>query len=64
MTDSAIGVAGRYVGLGIYVSLPSDSIFQPTVLNTLIYAFVAVPFKLFLGLALLLNQAFRFRRWS
>lgn len=44
--------------------MPSDRIFQTTVVNNLIYSFVTVPFKLVLGLilALVLNQKFRFSR--
>ncbi len=63
LTDSMIGVSGKFVGLKNFVNLLSDSIFRQTVQNTMVYALVSVPFKLLLGLllALLLNQAFRFR---
>ncbi|HEX9016543.1 MAG TPA: sugar ABC transporter permease [Chloroflexota bacterium] len=63
MSDSMIGSAGKFVGLKNFVNLLTDSIFQQTVRNTMVYALVSVPFKLLLGLvlALLLNQAFRMR---
>ncbi len=64
LTDSMVGVMGRFVGLtNFYNLLVNDSIFRQTVQNTFVYAFVTVPFKLVLGLglALILNQAFCFR---
>lgn len=64
MTDSMIGVMGRFVGATNFVNLLfNDSIFRQTVQNTFVYAFTTVPFKLVLGLglALILNQAFPFR---
>lgn len=65
LTDKMVGFASfDFVGLWNYQSLLSDRIFQTTVVNTLIYSFVTVPFKLGLGLALalVLNQSFRFSR--
>lgn len=65
MTDKMVGFADfDFIGLWNYTYLPSDRIFQTTVVNTLIYSFVTVPFKLALGLvlALVLNQRFRFSR--
>jgi multiple sugar transport system permease protein len=62
VTDSAIGRMGQYIGLRNFAELLSDSIFQQTTRNTLIYAMVTVPFKavLGLGLALILNNRMRF----
>jgi multiple sugar transport system permease protein len=65
LTDKMVGFASfDFVGLWNYQSLLSDRIFRTTVVNTLIYSFVTVPFKLGLGLglALVLNQSFRFSR--
>jgi multiple sugar transport system permease protein len=65
MTDKMVGFASfEFLWLWNYQSLLSDRIFQTTVINTLIYSFVTVPFKLGLGLALalVLNQSFRFSR--
>jgi len=64
MTNSMIGVMGRFVGLANFSNLLfNDSIFRQTVQNTFVYAFITVPFKLVLGLglALLLNQSFPLR---
>ncbi len=64
MSDSMVGRMGNFVGLKNFVNLALyDSVFRQTVLNTLIYSFVSVPFKLVLGLglALLLNQKLPFR---
>jgi multiple sugar transport system permease protein len=64
LTNSMIGKMGVFVGLKNFVFLlMSDSIFRQAATNTFVYAFLSVPFKLFLGLglALLLNQQFPFR---
>jgi multiple sugar transport system permease protein len=62
LSDSAIGRMGQYIGLRNFSDLLSDSIFQQTTRNTLIYAMVTVPFKAAtgLGLALILNNQMRF----
>jgi multiple sugar transport system permease protein len=62
LSDSAIGRMGHYIGLRNFSDLLSDTIFQQTTRNTLIYAMVTVPFKavLGLGLALILNIRMRF----
>ncbi len=62
LTDSGIGRMGHYIGLRNFSDLLSDTIFQQTTRNTLIYAMVTVPFKaaLGLGLALILNNQMRF----
>ena len=65
MTDKMVGFADfDFVGLENYRLLADDIIFRRTVANTFVYGFVTVPFKLLLGLglALTLNQAFRFSR--
>lgn len=65
LTDKSVGIAvSSYVGLENYRYLLSDSIFRQTVENTFVYSFFTVPFKLLLGLglALVLNQTFRFSR--
>src|SRR5687768_1341308 len=66
MTDKMVGFADfNFVGLENFQLLLRDQIFHRTVANTLIYSFVTVPFKLFLGLglALVLNQKFHFSRF-
>jgi multiple sugar transport system permease protein len=62
VTDSRIGQIGEFIGLRNFSDLLSDTIFQQTAWNTLIYAMVTVPFKavLGLGLALILNNRMRF----
>ena len=65
LTDKLVGFADfGYVGLENYRYLLTDSIFRQTVENTFVYSFFTVPFKLVLGLglALVLNQTFRFSR--
>ncbi|MGE3910856.1 MAG: carbohydrate ABC transporter permease [Chloroflexota bacterium] len=63
LTDSRIGMPGKFVGLMNFRDLLTDSIFRQTTLNTFVYALVTVPFKLALGLglALVLNQKLPFR---
>ena len=64
LTNSMIWRMGAFVGLKNFVFLlMNDSIFRQAATNTFVYAFLSVPFKLFLGLglALLLNQQFHFR---
>lgn len=58
VTDTMIGMPGRFVGLRNFSDLLSDHIFMQTTRNTFLYALVTVPFKaLFgLGLAILLNN--------
>jgi multiple sugar transport system permease protein len=61
VTDTKVGVPGRFVGLHNFVILANDSIFRVAVWNTVVYTVVATVFKLALGLwlALLLNRNFR-----
>ena len=66
MTDKLVGFP-EFSFVGLYnfrYLLQQDSVFRQTVANTFVYAFFTVPFKLVfgLGLALLLNQSFRFSR--
>ncbi len=62
LTDKMVGFADfAFIGLENYRYLLQDRVFHTTVVNTFIYGFVTVPFKLALGLglALVLNQRFR-----
>jgi multiple sugar transport system permease protein len=66
LTDKLVGFDDfSFIGLENYRWLLDDTIFRQTVLNTFIYGFVTVPFKLLLGLglALLLNERFHFSRF-
>jgi multiple sugar transport system permease protein len=66
MTDKMVGFADfSFVGFENFQLLLNDFVFRQTVANTLIYSFITVPFKLLLGLglALVLNQTFRFSRY-
>ena len=65
MTDRFVGFNDEnFVGLENFRRLIDDRTFIRTVRNTFIYGFVTVPFKLVmgLGLALVLNQQFKFSR--
>lgn len=65
MTDAFVGFADySFIWLDNYRRLLDDPIFLQTVRNTFIYGVGTVPFKLVLGLglALVLNQSFRFSR--
>ena len=59
---SGFGV-GRWIGFGNYERMAGDDVFWRSVLNTVLFAVVAVPTSLAggLGLALLLNRPFRGR---
>jgi multiple sugar transport system permease protein len=61
VTDTTVGVPGKFVGLANFEALWNDSIFRVAVWNTFVYTAVATVFKLGLGLwlALLLNRNFR-----
>lgn len=65
LTDTRIASAGRFVGLENFRYLVGDSVFRLTVLNTLLYAGVAVVLKFVLGLALalLVNREFWGKRF-
>ncbi len=65
LTDATIAKAGKFVALGNFVYLLSDSVFRLVVFNTTVYAVVAVFFKLILGfsLALLVNRDFWGKRF-
>ncbi len=64
LTDRTIGNPGRFIGLTNMQRLWQDSIYQQTVHNTLIYTAGATAIKLAagFGLALLINERFRFRQ--
>ena len=65
LTNKLVGFSDyNYVGLENYRWFWTDTIFRQSVINTFIYGFVTVPFKLVLGLilALLLNERFHFSR--
>jgi len=61
ITDTKVGIPGRFVGVQNFIALWDDSIFRIAVWNTFVYTAVATVFKLGLGLwlALLLNRNFR-----
>src|SRR6516164_1032818 len=61
ITDTKVGIPGRFVGVQNFIALWHDSIFRTAVWNTFVYTAVATVFKLALGLwlALLLNRHFR-----
>lgn len=65
LTNALVGFPGTaYIGFENYQRLLDDPVFVRTVRNTFVYGFGTVPFKLLLGLglALVLNQQFRFSR--
>ncbi len=65
MTDRFVGIPGsHFIWFENYRYLLDDPVFRKVVRNTFVYSFVTVPFKLVLGLglALVLNQQFRFSR--
>ena len=64
LTSATVGDAGQFVGLGNYVKIWNDSIFQRAAANTFVYTGLATIGKLALGmwLALLLNRHFRGKR--
>ena len=61
VSDTRVGVPGRFVGLQNFAALANDSIFRVAVWNTFVYTAVTTVFKLALGLwlALLLNRHFK-----
>src|SRR6266851_5386538 len=67
ITDSELGNLGSFIGLGNYrfEFRNTDGVFYTAVVNTFLYTGITTVFKLSLGLvmALLLNQAFPFRRF-
>jgi multiple sugar transport system permease protein len=60
VTNTTVGVPGKFVGLANFEKIWSDDIFRVAVWNTCLYTFVTTIFKLALGLwlALLLNRPF------
>jgi multiple sugar transport system permease protein len=61
VTDTKVGVPGKFVGLQNFQEIWNDSIFHVAVWNTCVYTAVATVFKLALGLwlAVLLNRHFK-----
>jgi multiple sugar transport system permease protein len=61
VTDTTVGVPGKFVGLANFEKIWSDDIFRIAVWNTCLYTVVTTVFKLALGLwlALLLNRDFK-----
>jgi multiple sugar transport system permease protein len=61
VTDTKVGIPGKFVGIDNFVKLWHDDIFRVAVYNTFLYTFVTTIFKLALGLwlALLLNRHFK-----
>src|SRR3954463_9648774 len=61
VTDTRVGVPGKFVGMENFAKIWSDAIFHLAVWNTCLYTFVTTIFKLGFGLwlALLLNRNFR-----
>jgi multiple sugar transport system permease protein len=66
VTDSEVGVIGRFVGLANYrFEFLNDPVFLTSVSNTFVYTAMTTVFKLVFGLvmALVLNQAFSLQRF-
>ena len=61
VTDTTVGVPGKFVGLANFEQIWNDDIFRLAVWNTCLYTLVTTVFKLALGLwlALLLNRNFK-----
>jgi multiple sugar transport system permease protein len=62
--DKLVGQTPKFIGLDNYIRLfTADPIFPRVILNTLLYTVITVALKLCLGMgmALMLNQTFRFR---
>ncbi len=66
VTDTKVGVPGKFVGMDNFVRLWSDPIFWAVVKNTFLYTAVTTVFKLAMGLwlALLLNRNFKFKAFT
>ncbi len=58
LTDRVLGEPGKFIGIGNYLKLLQDPLFQQTVWNSFVYTISTVFLKMFLGiiLALILNQ--------
>jgi ABC-type sugar transport system permease subunit len=63
LTTKQVGLPAKFVGFQNYIDLIHATIFQHTVVNTIIYVLGAVVLKVLIGLAvaLMLNQNFKFR---
>ena len=65
LSNTLVGVPGKFVGVANYTALWRDSIFRRAAFNTFIYTLSATILKLTLGVivALLLNTLTRFKRF-
>lgn len=63
LMDRPVASEGRFIGLANYAQAWHDPVFWQVVLNTFVYTAVATLLKMFggLGLALVMNQDFRFK---
>jgi multiple sugar transport system permease protein len=59
LTDARVGQAGTFVGIKNFLELSQSPLFQTALKNSVLYTFICVAVKLFLGLALalILNRA-------
>jgi multiple sugar transport system permease protein len=66
VTDTKVGVPGKWVGFENFARLWMDPIFHAVVYNTFLYTIVTTIFKLALGLwlAILLNRNFKFKAFT
>jgi multiple sugar transport system permease protein len=65
LTDAWVGSSGSFIGLQHYFDLLQNEIFIQTLKNSVTYTFFSVTLKIILGmgLALLLNQKIKFRKF-
>jgi len=65
LTNAGVGSAGKFIGVRNYILLLQNEAFLQTLQNSLIYTFCAVILKIILGmgLALLLNQSIRYKKF-
>jgi multiple sugar transport system permease protein len=63
LMDRPVASTGKFIGFANYVQAWHDPIFWQVVINTFVYTVVATILKMFggLGLALVMNQDFRFK---
>jgi multiple sugar transport system permease protein len=66
VTDTRVGLPGKFIGMDNFYKLFKDPIFHAVIYNTFLYTFVTTIFKLILGLwlAILLNRDFKFKRFT
>ena len=63
LMDRPVASEGKFIGLGNYIQAWHDPVFWQVVINTFVYTAVATVLKMVggLGLALVMNQDFRFK---